>query len=799
MSKLIVVTRPQPEADDYARELKEQGFDVFIEPMLVYQAVNFIKPDLSDYAGLLLTSSQGLAAFFDQFSAADAMRFEGSVYCVGQHTARQARAYRFQNVVSVDGTGKDLAEHVAELETAGTGRFLHVRGRDIAFAIGESLRGQGVDIDELIVYEAVPVKEFSGAFKDVLVENAAEVVTFYSKRTAENFLRLISEGGHEKRLLGIKALSISPRVLECVRMQRWADLYVSETPDRAGMLKVLNSIKMGDFMSQNNVAVENAQDVIEAFGGIRPMAKKMDVAVTTVQGWKKRNTIPAARIDDVIKAAREHDVDLSGLLDGAPIANQNASGDKPSLTASRPQPKEHVEEIAQTVESVLSKADSHSSKNADQDEKLVALKQQISEIERHAVMKSAGVSTAIVVALVILAAVAMGYVLWPRMNYEAAEAERLRVLEQELSSVKKEQSFLGTLVPEDLGQQIEELKAQAQQTREDLSVAAQQVQEKAQAISEDVLAQEAGTLEGRLGKLEGHAQDVAASLQASPTIAGLLSKFQTLQADVTGQQQLEQSSAELQSVLSNLQASVDGSFEGFNQALEAARAQSTVLGQTFEGVPQEELKAAALLLGMTQVRSSLNRDNDAFEGDLDLLLKLVGTDNPALNEALVRLAPHAQSGVLTPAGLSGEFRTLAGDAVAASLQGEDVSMQERAKARLNELFQVEQNGELVSGTPTQAALLKTENLLQDGDLQGAIATAQTLEGGAAQVLAPWIEDAQATLAAEQAKGLLNQSINTKAYGDKGGITASGLKPAGASGSQYIQDPETGVNVYVPAQ
>ncbi len=794
MSGLIVITRPQPEADDYAQELKAYGFDVFVEPMLIYQSVDFIKPDFSDYDGVLLTSSQALAAFFDQYSAADAMRFEGRVHCVGKHTARQARAYQFKNVVSVDGTGKDLELHVSMLENAQRGRFLHVRGRDVAFPIGDSLREKKIAIDDLVVYEAVPVGGFSHAFADLLGRGAIGVVTFYSKRTAENFLHLIKGSGFESTLSGIKALSISPRVLECVRMHLWADLYVSETPDREGMLKVLNEIKMGTRMSKNNTAVENAHDVIEAFGGIRPMAKKMDVAVTTVQGWKKRNTIPAARIDDVIKAAREHDVDLSGLLDGAPIANQNAVRAETGSEA-----KEQVEDIAQTVETVLSKADSNASINVEQEKELIALKRHISDIEKQAVMESAGVSAAIVVTLVILAAVAVGYVLWPRMNYEAAEAERLQVLEQELSSVKKEQSFLGTLVPENLGQQIEELKAQAEQARQDVSVAAQQVQEKAQEISEDVLAEEAGTLEERLGKLEGHAQDVAASLQASPTIASLLSKFQALQADVAGQEQLEQSSVELQSVLSGLQDSVDGSFDGINQVLYAARAQSTVLGQTFEGVPQEELKAAALLLGMTQVRSSLNRNNDAFEGDLDLLLKLVGTGNPELNEALVRLAPHAQSGVLTPAGLSDEFRTLAGDAVAASLQGEDVSMQERAKARLNELFQVEQNGELVSGTPTQAALLKTENLLQEGDLEGAISTAQQLDGGAAQVLAPWIENAEATLVAEQAKGLLNQSITLRAYGSEGGITASGLKPVGASGSQYIQDPESGVNVYVPAQ
>ena len=43
----------------------------------------------------------------------------------------------------------------------------------------------------------------------------------------------------------------------------------------------------------------DAARVIEAFGGIRPMAKKLGVAVTTVQGWKERNAIPIRRLDEL--------------------------------------------------------------------------------------------------------------------------------------------------------------------------------------------------------------------------------------------------------------------------------------------------------------------------------------------------------------------------------------------------------------------------------------------------------------------------------------------------------------------
>ena len=77
-------------------------------------------------------------------------------------------------------------------------------------------------------------------------------------------------------------------------------------------------------MSKNtSKPIDNAEEVIERFGGIRPLANKIDVPVTTVQGWKKRNKIPGGRRAVILEAAAEYDVDLSDLIQSAPPANQN--------------------------------------------------------------------------------------------------------------------------------------------------------------------------------------------------------------------------------------------------------------------------------------------------------------------------------------------------------------------------------------------------------------------------------------------------------------------------------------------
>lgn len=124
---------------------------------------------------------------------------------------------------------------------------------------------------------------------------------------------------------------------------------------------------------------------------------------------------------------------------------------------------------------------------------------------------------------------------------------------------------------------------------------------------------------------------------------------------------------------------------------------------------------------------------------------------------------------------------MAGDIVVASLKGEDVSVTEKAQARLGELFKVEKDGELITGTPVQAKVAKTEKLLNDGNVESAIAELEKLDGPEAELVKPWIAKAQQTLTAQKLEQALTQAVS----GNLGG------------GRLFI-DEESGVELYKPA-
>lgn len=561
--------------------------------------------------------------------------------------------------------------------------------------------------------------------------------------------------------------------------------------------------------------IENAADIIEKFGGIRPMSSKINVAVTTVQGWKKRGVIPAARRALVIKSAIEHDIDLSDLVEGAPSIEKKAEEPAPAEIEVETPVKAEVEtEVETTISSVEAKLEEvtdqlendisdeeNSNKESDElnkesddeepeqeeqqeeDNDLeipvalrrtleaestkkkktpLASKQPKSSIKPQAhnsinsdyaevvvgVNKSAvtrSVIIAVVVILLILAAIA-GVLLPKYEKFEKRDA-RIMELESKLSEMKKEQSSFKGLVPENWSEELAELKKQASRAQAGIGSAV----ETAGNLSRDLTTQ-AG-LNSRVEQL----QTYVSGITGDNGVYALKARFDEMRNSFMGQKILDNSVAAL---LPLLQKSEGKDEEQVNAEIDSARNNSRSLQASLGSVPKTELKAAAMLLAMTQVRSALNRNEEAFDGDLELLMNMVDEDNVELRAAIEKLAPHSREGVLSVGGLKEEFQTVAGDAVAASLRGEDVSVSDKFMSRFNEVLKVEKDGELLTGTQTQVTLNEAEHLVTNEQWPEAVSLLKTkLGANELAPLKPWINKAEGLIHSKNLSRMIEDAID----------------------------------------
>jgi hypothetical protein len=508
-------------------------------------------------------------------------------------------------------------------------------------------------------------------------------------------------------------------------------------------------------VDENLKPILDAESIIERFGGIRPMATKTNIPVTTIQGWKKRNAIPASRRSEIIKAAEQHQIKIFDLLN-LDAVNQNNSV-MPNNVISIPTP-EIEQTYGSTSQAFMAPAETK---------------------------KSIGMTAALWAqgTLAIAALVIVGFLLLPKSvepNYSP-----------EIAAVENTQQpgFLDEMIPEDLGQKIDQLSHEAVKVAGDASEQIGIAAQRAEQIGQDVLAENAGTIEDRFARLQGHLSEIL----SNPAMQSLWGDMNALQSSVIGQQQLDQAGNELAALVS----AFTGTPESLGTYLGEARDSSSALSQTFADVPAEDMKAAALLFGLNQFRAALSRDKQPFDQDLALLKNLLGAENLELGQSIDRLTPQAKEGVLTFSGLSSEFRGLAGEIVVASLSGEDVSVEEKASARLNDLFSVKKDGELVTGTETQAIVSRTLAHLDQQDLKSAVAEIQLLQGSAANKASPWILKANKTLEAHEFQNLLDQALGFNPMAGLDGASGTNLTQVPGQG-MLIEDKESGLKVFKPA-
>lgn len=192
-------------------------------------------------------------------------------------------------------------------------------------------------------------------------------------------------------------------------------------------------------------------------------------------------------------------------------------------------------------------------------------------------------------------------------------------------------------------------------------------------------------------------------------------------------------------------------------AVEQARGQEIALEGTVEalGSRTTALEAAldrsvgrsALVVSLSSLRSAA-QSGRPFATELQTVRALsVSLDAPQLNEPLNRLSGVAETGLPTLVGLQRAFTTLAGRA-SRGPRSDDDTWVDHTVSRVTSLVTIRRTGD-ITGSSAEAIVARAEGLLQNGDLDGAVAEVGNLAGQSVEVDG-WLARARLRLNAEQA-------------------------------------------------
>jgi uroporphyrinogen-III synthase len=228
----LLITRPQPDADELAAELERRGHRCLVAPLMT------IVPTVSDLPlggvqALLLTSRNGVRAL-----AATSARRDVPVLAVGPGTAAAAEDAGF-TVEAGAGDVSALGSLVRAALKPGAGSLLWITGRHVRGDLRADLRAAGYDVARHVLYDAQTVSALPPSCVAALQANEIDGALFFSPRTAQTFVRMMALAGLEPAAKSVTAYCLSPAVAAALASLPWRGMEIAGRTDRAALLDLV--------------------------------------------------------------------------------------------------------------------------------------------------------------------------------------------------------------------------------------------------------------------------------------------------------------------------------------------------------------------------------------------------------------------------------------------------------------------------------------------------------------------------------------------------------------------------------
>ena len=237
----VLVTRPLPDGETTAADLRARGFEALAAPMLRFEPFAFKDEAEAPYGGVIVTSANAIRAVESQLANTPLVKLP--LFAVGERTAAVARAAGFANIFSADGDAAALRDLIVETAKAKKLKkkspLLYLAGEELARDLPGELREQGFAVVTHIAYRMVPAKSLPGEVVDGFAAWRIEAVLHYSRRSARAFVEAARTGGVEISALALPQCCISAAVAEIVREAGATQVTVAARPDENALFEAL--------------------------------------------------------------------------------------------------------------------------------------------------------------------------------------------------------------------------------------------------------------------------------------------------------------------------------------------------------------------------------------------------------------------------------------------------------------------------------------------------------------------------------------------------------------------------------
>ena len=245
-----LLPEPNSQVGDLSKQLLALGADVIelptirIEPPTDLRAFAELVQDAHGYDWIVFASPDGVTAFFDLFYKLydDAREIGGArVAAIGPATAKRIKEFHLH--VDLPSEGLAAESIVREFRKEGgveNLRILLARAEKARDLLPKELSALGAIVDEGFAYRTVPETRDDSGARRRLLEEGADLITFTSSSTVENFLALGLPWP-----AGMKAASIGPATSTTAREHGLNIVVEGRRDDIPGLVDAVRKFFLG--------------------------------------------------------------------------------------------------------------------------------------------------------------------------------------------------------------------------------------------------------------------------------------------------------------------------------------------------------------------------------------------------------------------------------------------------------------------------------------------------------------------------------------------------------------------------
>lgn len=238
MSLNVLITRPKEKALILSEQLKLDGFQTIVEPVLRLSFIEYNLPGLQPYDAFIFTSTYAVEAFDISL-----IKPECVVFCVGHNTMKSLQEKKCSCPIIVAENSQKLVSKIIDNENYRSKHFFYIRGEFVSLDLRIFLKSKGVNIGDLVVYSMQEIPNFSDELRQSLIDRSVDIIPFFSSRTAEVFVGNAQKANLSRYLSKISVLCFSRSMLDCLKSVQWKNVQACENSNFQSMYDLILSQK----------------------------------------------------------------------------------------------------------------------------------------------------------------------------------------------------------------------------------------------------------------------------------------------------------------------------------------------------------------------------------------------------------------------------------------------------------------------------------------------------------------------------------------------------------------------------